>query len=176
MIFNLIVYILNKLIKKPGNGLPEPIFYFATRITPIVNIDLLIISKKYGYFLTWRDDEFAGRGWHLPGGIVRINETLLERARHVSINEINLNIKNITGPFDMNEVIVKKNYYRSHFVSFLFKCYLSEEEENFLLRLSKLNSSSKFFKSQPADLIKCHYIYKNHFNKKKSSNTRAEES
>ena len=93
MIFKLIVYILNKLINKPGIGLPEPIFYFATRITPIVNVDLLIISNKYGYFLTWRDDEFAGRGWHLPGGVVRVNETLLERARLVLINEINLKKK-----------------------------------------------------------------------------------
>jgi ADP-ribose pyrophosphatase YjhB (NUDIX family) len=167
MIFNLIVSILNKLIKNPDKGLPEPIFYFATRITPIVNVDLLIISKKYGYFLTWRNDEFAGRGWHLPGGVVRVNETLLERAKQVSINEINLKIKNITGPYDMNEVIVKDQYYRSHFVSFLFKCYLTEKEENFLFRLSKLDSSFKFFKTKPLDLIKCHYIYNNHFNKKK---------
>jgi len=172
MISSLIVFILNKLIKNPDKGLPEPIFYFATRITPIVNVDLLIISKKYGYFLTWRDDEFAGSGWHLPGGIVRVNETLLERASQVSINELNLKIKKITGPFDMNEVIVKDQYYRSHFVSFLFKCHLTEEEEDFLLRTTKLNSTCKFFKSQPADLIKCHYIYKNYFNKKKSSNTR----
>ena len=72
----------------------------------------------------------------------------------------------------MNEVIVKNQYYRSHFISFLFKCHLTEEEEKFLLRLTKLDSSCKFFQSQPVDLIKCHYIYKNHFNKKKSSNTR----
>ena len=47
MIFKFFAFILNKLIKNPHLGLPNPIFYFVTRITPMVNVDLLVISKKY---------------------------------------------------------------------------------------------------------------------------------
>ena len=67
--------------------------------------------------MTWRNDEYAGKGWHLPGGIIRVNETFLERANQVALNELNISIKKIAGPFDINQVIFKDMYYRSHFIN-----------------------------------------------------------
>ena len=163
MIFKFFAFILNKLIKNPHLGLPNPIFYFVTRITPMVNVDLLVISKKYGFFLTCREDEYAGKGWHLPGGIIRVNETFLERANQVALNELNISIKKIVGPFDINQVIFKNMYYRSHFISFLFKCYLSSSEELKLLELAKSDKNSRFFKKIPKNFLHAHYIYKNYF-------------
>lgn len=164
MIIKFIIFLLNKIVKNPHLGLPDSLFYFATRITPMVNVDLLVISKKYGIFLTWRDDEYAGRGWHLPGGIIRINESFLERANQVAKKELNLSIKKIIGPFDINQIIFKNMFYRSHFISLLFKCYLSSSEELQLLKLAKNDKNSRFFKKIPKDLIRSHYIYSKYFN------------
>ena len=30
-----------------------------------------IKCPKRGLLLTWRNDDYAGKGWHIPGGIVR---------------------------------------------------------------------------------------------------------
>ncbi|MDP2923379.1 MAG: NUDIX hydrolase, partial [Candidatus Omnitrophota bacterium] len=63
--------LLESLIKNPSERLPEDIFLFVSRITPIINVDLLIKNKQNHTLLTWRDDGFYPPGWHIPGGIVR---------------------------------------------------------------------------------------------------------
>ena len=52
---------LKELIKEvekqefdPTIGLPETLFEFATRITPMVNVDLLVRNFKKEILLTWR--------------------------------------------------------------------------------------------------------------------------
>ena len=54
---------LKELIKEvekqefdPTIGLPETLFEFATRITPMVNVDLLleILRKKFAYLERWK--------------------------------------------------------------------------------------------------------------------------
>ena len=64
---------ISKTIKNPTVGLPDEIFYFVSSITPLVCVDLLIKEEK-GILLTWRQDEFYGPGWHLPGGVMRFKE------------------------------------------------------------------------------------------------------
>ena len=52
-------------------------------LTPLVNVDLLI--KDSGRtLLTWRDDEFYGPGWHIPGGILGFKERALDRLAKVA--------------------------------------------------------------------------------------------
>src|SRR5258705_8683005 len=55
-------------------ALPEELFLFISRITPLINVDLLIQDYGKGTLLTWRSDRFFGPGWHVPGGIIRHKE------------------------------------------------------------------------------------------------------
>ena len=64
---------LENQIKNPSKGLPQEIFFFISRITPMINVDLLIKDEKGRTLLAWRDDEFY-KGWHIPGGIIRFKE------------------------------------------------------------------------------------------------------
>ncbi|MEI7983545.1 MAG: NUDIX hydrolase, partial [Bacteroidota bacterium] len=50
------IEILNKQIPDPRLGLPEEVFLFISRLTPMVNVDLLIKDKKGLALLSWRDD------------------------------------------------------------------------------------------------------------------------
>ena len=54
-------------IEDPTKGLPEEVFIFLTQNTPMVNVDLVIRDDKGRILLSWRDDEFCGSGWHIPG-------------------------------------------------------------------------------------------------------------
>ncbi len=70
---------LDKQIHNPSSGLPEELFLFISRITPMVNVDLLIKDENGRALLSWRDDQFAGTGWHVPGGIVRFKENMEDK-------------------------------------------------------------------------------------------------
>jgi colanic acid biosynthesis protein WcaH len=59
-------------------GLPQELFYFVSQLTPMVNVDLLIKNQKGQTLLTWRDDQFYGSAWHIPGGIIRFKESFEE--------------------------------------------------------------------------------------------------
>lgn len=61
----------------PRKGLPEDLF-FATSLIPLVNVDLFVHEGKK-ILLSWRDDEFHGKGWHIPGGCIRLKETCEDR-------------------------------------------------------------------------------------------------
>ena len=65
-------------IENPSNGLPEDIFLLISRLTPLINVDLLIKNEQNHTLLTWRDDGYYPPGWHVPGGIIRFKETIAE--------------------------------------------------------------------------------------------------
>lgn len=115
---------LDKQIPNPLRGLPEEVFLFASRITPMVNVDLLIKDENGRILLSWRDDKYAGTGWHLPGGIVRFKEKLETRVAKVAKREIGTTVKFDPFPISVNQVICKHNT-RGHFISLLYKCFLS---------------------------------------------------
>lgn len=49
----------------------------------MVNVDLLIKNVSSNEtLLTWREDEYYGPGWHVPGGIVRFKETIVHISAH----------------------------------------------------------------------------------------------
>ena len=45
--------------------------------------------------MTWRDDKYSGKGWHLPGGIIRFREKINQRIANVGKTELNIKISKI---------------------------------------------------------------------------------
>ncbi len=151
---------LEKQIKDPKIGLPEEIFLFASRITPLVNVDLLIKDPKGRTLLSMRDDPIHGLGWHIPGGIIRIKESFDTRIKKVMENEIGTRFRYDLKPIAVNQFI-NNNITRGHFISFLYRCHLSSK----FIPLNKgLNSTDrgylKWHDSCPDNLIKCQEAYK----------------
>lgn len=161
---------LNKLINKiekkidnPSEGLPEDIFKFISRITPLINVDLLIQNKNKGTLLTWRKaGEKYAAGWHIPGGIIRIGEKLHKRLNEVAKNELGAKINFKKNVKEVNEIhLTQKN--RRHFVSLLYECKLKTKlKRNFDYRKKGklIQDAWCWFKKPPKKLIKSHNIYK----------------
>ena len=134
-----IIDLLESLIKNPSEGLPEDIFLFVTRITPIINVDLLIKNEQNHTLLTWRDDGYWSPGWHIPGGIIRYKETISDRINAVAASELGADIKFKKDPLVINEVILPSLKNRGHFISLLYECTL----------ISSLDKNLKFEKGIP---------------------------
>lgn len=154
------IKLLEKQIKNPRHGLPEEIFLFVSRLTPIVNVDLLIKDEKGKTLLSWRDDKFCGSGWHIPGGILRFKENFKTRIQKVIDTEIGLPVKFDPKPIAINQITGRQNT-RGHFISILFKCFLSGK---YVLKNKGLQEKDKGFlkwhESCPVNLINILKIYK----------------
>lgn len=151
---------LDKEISNPQSGLPEELFLFISRLTPMVNVDLLIKDENGRILLAWRDDRFAGRGWHLPGGIVRFKESLEQRVREVAEKEIGVLVEFDPDPITIKQVICKHNT-RGHFIALLYKCFLSGKFVPQNADLSKKDPGYLMWHdSPPVNLVKVHEIYK----------------
>jgi len=158
---------INNYIKNPCLGLPEQLFTLVSRLTPLVNVDLLIKDENKRILLSWRDDKYSGVGWHIPGGIVRFMEKLETRIKEVSKIEIKTEVKYNLIPLKVQEsIFYRDNFIRSHFIAFLYRCSLSNKV--------KLNNKGlkegdvgylKWHDSCPKNLIKCQKIYSKYFSK-----------
>ena len=130
---------LEKFTDDPSKNLPDDLFYFIGRMTPYINVDLLIKCPKRGVLLTWRDDKYAGRGWHFPGGIVRFRETIKNRVIKVAFEELDILVSNLKGPITTNEVIIRDQVERSHFISLLYECTIKEDQFNKIIDSTNTN-------------------------------------
>jgi colanic acid biosynthesis protein WcaH len=95
-------------------GLPEELFLFVSRVTPLINVDLLIQDQRKRTLLTWRDDRFYGPGWHVPGGIIRYKETAADRIRSVARQELGVEIDFDPSPIFILESIAPERKDRGH--------------------------------------------------------------
>jgi colanic acid biosynthesis protein WcaH len=114
---------LDSVVGDPRQGLPEEIFLFVSRITPLINVDLLIQNELGRTLLTWRDDEFFGAGWHVPGGIIRYKEMAADRIRACAREELGVEVAFEAAPLLVSETI-REQKTRGHFVSLLHRCRL----------------------------------------------------
>ena len=105
-------------------GLPEELFLFVSRITPLINVDLLIQDDSGRTLLTWRSDQFYGPGWHVPGGIIRFKEAAADRIRMVAEQELGAVVEFDAAPILVREGIKPERRERAHFISLLYKCRL----------------------------------------------------
>jgi ADP-ribose pyrophosphatase YjhB (NUDIX family) len=117
---------LEAAIGDPRQGLPEEIFRFVSRITPLTNVDLLIHDDRRGTLLTWREDEFFGTGWHLPGSIIRYKETTGQRVRACAREELDADVAFDETPIAIAEGIGEHDT-RGHHIALLFRCRLITE-------------------------------------------------
>jgi len=153
---------LEEQTPNPSLGLPEEIFLFISRTTPLVNVDLLIKDGKGRTLLSWRDDQYCGKGWHVPGGIVRFKEKLERRLQEVAKTEIGATVKFDSVPIKISQIICKQNT-RGHFISILYKCFLSSKFIPKNIGLSNKDAGYLMWhNSCPTNLIKVHEIYKNY--------------
>ena len=153
---------LETKIKNPKIGLPENFFLFLTRVTPMINVDLLIKNRKKETLLTWRQSgERYPAGWHVPGGIIRFKEKAINRVNKVAKLELGCSVSSYPKPIFINEIFLKQ-LNRSHFVSLLYKCTLKTKPD---IRLQYKSGQPKpgqwmWHNKCPKNIIKPHKIYK----------------
>ena len=156
---------IQQQIVNPSKGLPDEVFYFISRTTPLVNVDLLIKDENGRTLLAWRNDQYAGQGWHVPGGIVRFKETFEERIRKVAESELGCAVHFEPEPIALNQLILKERDTRGHFISLLYNCSLPG---SFLPSNRGLAPGDRGYlqwhDSCPDDLIKYHEMYRNYLN------------
>ncbi len=156
---------LDKQVPNPSKGLPEEVFFYVSRMTPLVNVDLLIKDEKGRALLAWRDDKYCGKGWHVLGGIVRLKETIETRIKKVAESEIGINVSFDPAPLAVHQFIDPKQDTRSHFVSILYKCFLSSEFIPKNTGLSKKDPGYLMWhESCPQNFLKKQEIYKKYIN------------
>ena len=155
------IAVLDKQVANPSEGLPNEIFFYISRTTPLINVDLLIKDKNGRTLLSWRDDSISGKGWHLPGGIVRFKETLEARIKKVAETEVGMPVDFDPTPLAINQIIKREYKNRAHFISVLYKCSISS---TFVPKNKGLLSSDpgylKWHNSCPKDLLKFQEFYK----------------
>tara|TARA_Y100001954_G_C15574588_1_gene485262 strand:+ start:240 stop:782 length:543 start_codon:yes stop_codon:yes gene_type:complete len=119
---NRILRLLTHTVRHPL--LPYPLFLCGTYFFPQVNIELIVRINKSFIFYSWRDDEFGNYGWHLPGGIIRPNETLQTRLVHVFKDEVSISTNLDSHLFQylgFSEVLNPSlPCVRSHFLSHIY--------------------------------------------------------
>ena len=160
-------FYINKLeqsIKNPNQGLPEEVFLFISRLTPLINVDLLVKDENNRTLLAWRNDEYYGDGWHIPGGIVRFQETIENRIKKVAEIEIGTIVEFNRTPLKLTEFISNtKN--RSHGISLLYSCFLTRNYVPENKGFKKTDQGYlKWHETCPKKLLKIQEIYRDYIN------------
>jgi len=151
---------IDGMVPDARKGLPEEVFLLASRLTPMVNVDLLVKDAAGRTLLSWRDDEFSGKGWHIPGGIVRYKETFEERILKTARKELGAEVVFDPVPAAIEQFFCE-HVSRGHFVSFLFKCRFLEEfspENKGLAETSR--GYLKWHTVCPENMINIHEAYR----------------
>ena len=157
-----IINLLESSIKNPSKGLLKKVFFFVSRITPMISVDLLIKNEQNQTLLTWRDDVYYGLGWHIPGGIIRYKETISDRIKAVAKNELGAHIKFKKEPLAVNEVIIPKRKNRGHSISLLYECALTSPLDKNLKYEKGIPKPGRWawHNKCPKNIIPVHRMYK----------------
>jgi ADP-ribose pyrophosphatase YjhB (NUDIX family) len=120
---------IDKWVTDPSPGLPEELFLFVSRFVPMINVDLLIKDESGRTLLTWRDDERYGAGWHVPGSIIRFQETAEARILAAARNELGTSVTFEPEPIAIEQFIIPGLRIRGHFISLLYACRLEGDPD-----------------------------------------------
>lgn len=156
---------LRASVENPETGLPEELFLFATEITPMINVDLLIKNEKNEILLSWRKDRFYEEGWHVPGGIIRLKETFEERIQKVAEMEIGCSdIVFAKQPIEIVPIICPEMKQRGHFISLVYECRLPI---GFEIRNEVKEYEAGYLQWHaicPNNILKVHEFYRKYWN------------
>ncbi len=154
---------LESAIGDPRRGLPLDIFHFVSRVAPLINVDLLI-QEEGRTLLTWRDDEFFGAGWHVPGGIIRYKEQAADRIRACARLELGSEVTFDAEPILVSEFIREQDN-RGHFISLLYRCRLLTPPDEARRATSDAPCAGewRWHEGCPPDLIEVHARYARFF-------------
>lgn len=163
-IYNYLLRLLYSNSKYPK--LPESLFLIGTFFFPQVNVELIIIINS-SVLLTWRDDLFGNKGWHLPGGIVRPNELIESRINEVLKTEVKISSEILASHtlLAYSEVFrIIRPSIRSHFISLVYAIQLDSICQSSILHAVKESQDIALFQAIPEDLIENHKRYSNLIN------------
>jgi len=148
-----------RLVEDPAKGLPDPLFGFALRIVPMINVDLLVRNAAGEHLLAWREDEYDA-GWHVPGGIIRFNEPIAKRIDEVARTELGCDVISENFPSDIFEFFTP----RGHFISLMYLCKVANGTAP-ASRLARERTTPKhgelaWTKGVPDRLYRVHRVYR----------------
>ena len=168
---------IDRAVGQPHPGrLPLELFLLASRLVPLFTVDLWIERDDGAVLLTWREDEFFGRGWHVPGSALRLGEGTQHRLRECAREELGAEIEAEGLPFDLMEEIQPqigegsdpKARDRAHNVSAAYRCRLLTPPD--LARAYAADSGTPPEPGQwawhtrcPDELLEVHRCYERHF-------------
>ena len=121
---------IESMAGNPSEGLVEEIFLMVSRLTPLVNVDLLIKDEENRTLLTWRDDSYWEPGWHIPGGIIRFKELWETRIQAVAASELGASVRFNETPVAVRQPMAPHRDTRGHCVSLLFQCSLTSPPDD----------------------------------------------
>jgi ADP-ribose pyrophosphatase YjhB (NUDIX family) len=142
--------------------LPEEVFFFISRHAPLVCVDLLIQNSSQETLLTWRDDRFFGRGWHLPGGVIRFGELRDERIAKVARAELGCRVTVEPDPLAMMEYRHRQPRERSHQYAYLMRCAVSsppDESRRWHPPAQPRTGDWHWHRQAPEQLLEVHKVY-----------------
>ena len=119
------VAVIDELLPNSKDGLPDEVFYLISRLTPLINVDLVIVNEHNEKLLIWREDQFYGPGWHIPGGIIRFKELAEARIAKVAELELKTSVSFNLRPLLVREIMNTNRDIRGHFISMAYKCKLT---------------------------------------------------
>ncbi len=161
-----IIQKVDSFVTDPTKGLPEEIFLYISRLTPMVNVDLLIKNEKQQTLLTWRHDEFY-HGWHVAGGIIRFKESFACRLRAVAEQEFGAKIEFDPAALGVFEKINATRDTRGHFIAHLYRCYLTSPlaKGKQCLDINNPKHGQWYWHNEcPEKLIPQHEVYRKYIN------------
>lgn len=156
---------IDRLVPDARPGLPSPLFYLVSRLTPLVNVDLWAKNDRGEALLTYREDAYY-EGWHVPGGIVRFKETAAERVAAVATAELGACVEADATPCEIHEMRSPERDLRGHFISLLFRVRLTSAPSDALacsdLRRPR-HGQWAWHRSYPSEMIPQHAVYRHLF-------------
>lgn len=147
-----------------GKELGSELYHLCSALMPSVNVDVLLRSDD-GIYLRWRDDDFYGPGWHVPGGVVRHKETLLWRVTKVLEHECGVKVAGLSEreADSVRELFHSSRCIRGHFISIAYVMRLDDLISGGGVVDELIYGKGKFFDVMPPDLIIQHQRAYGHY-------------
>jgi colanic acid biosynthesis protein WcaH len=171
------IAVIDRAIGQPHPGrLPLELFLLVSRLVPLFTVDLWVQRDDRAVLLTWREDAFFGRGWHVPGSALRLGETTEYRLKECAREELGAEIEAEALPFDLMEEIQPhiqdgsdpRARDRAHNVSAAYRCQLLTPPDPARAYLVDSGEPPRpgqwaWHSCVPDELLAVHRCYEKHF-------------